>query len=182
MRNAAFMAIGVTLIILQANLYRVLGPLGSLLGPSWVHGVTPSLVLPLIIFLGVHEYSMARGALLAFGLGYAVDVLASAPIGLFTFVAVAIWWLARVAGVRLTAQTIITRMSLAFAFCIVETAMVLMLLAVFGSDNRRPVELASIALPHAISTALCSPVVFWIAQRLHQGSASVHATNEGGVR
>ena len=41
------------------------------------------------------------------------DTLSGAPIGLFTFVSVALWWLARVAGVRLTAQTALPRMSLA---------------------------------------------------------------------
>src|SRR5258708_7591887 len=106
MRNVAFVAIGIALLLVQGNLYRVLGPLH-------VHGVTPSLTLPLVIFLGVHEASMTRGALLAAGLGYALDLLASAPIGLFTFVSVSIWWLSRVAGVRLTAQTALTRMSLA---------------------------------------------------------------------
>ena len=80
-----------------SNLFRVIGPLASLVGPRFVHGVTPSLVLPLIIFLGVHELSTARGALLAFGIGYAEDMLSGAPVGLFTFISVAIWWLARVA-------------------------------------------------------------------------------------
>jgi rod shape-determining protein MreD len=171
MKSAAFVAIGMLLLLVQGNLYRVLGPLG-------IHGATPSLVLPLVIFLGVHEASMARGALLAAGLGYALDLLASAPIGLFTFVSVAIWWLSRVAGVRLTAQTALTRMSLAFGFSLVESAVILTLLAIFGIDTRRPVEIGSIIVPHALSTALFAPFVFRIAQRLYQGSAPVHGAQE----
>ena len=100
-----FLAIGLFFILLQAQIYRVLGPFG-------LHGATPSLVLPLVIFLGVHEPSMPRGALLAFGLGYLLDLLGVAPLFLFTFVFVALWALARVAGVRLTAQTVLTRFSL----------------------------------------------------------------------
>ena len=38
---------------------------------------------------------MARGALLAFVLGHALDLIASAPLWLFTFASVAVWWLAR---------------------------------------------------------------------------------------
>ena len=134
MRNIAFFAVGFLLILIQGNLHRVLGPLG------W-HGATPSLVLPMIVFLGVHEHSIPRGAITSFALGHALDLFASAPNWLFTFVSVAIWWLSRVAGVRLTAQTVITRMSLGLVFALVESTIVLVLLAVFGIDSRRPLEL-----------------------------------------
>lgn len=175
MRNAAFLAVGILLILAQANLYRLLGPLE-------IHGATPSLILPLIIFLGVYESSMARGALLAFGLGYALDLFASAPIGLFTFVSVAIWWLSRLAGVRLTAQTVLTRMSLAFAFSVVESAIILILIAIFGSDTRRPLEMATVLLPRAAATALFAPLVFKIAQKLHQSTIPVHSSAEAQAR
>jgi rod shape-determining protein MreD len=175
MRNTAFLAVGILLILAQANLYRLLGPLG-------LHGAAPSLILPLILFLGVYEHSMARGALLAFGLGYALDLFASAPIGLFTFVSVAIWWLSRVAGVRLTAQTVLTRMSLAFGFAIVESAVILILIAVFGSDTRRPLEMATVVLPRAAATALFSPLVFKIAQKLHLATTPAHGGAEAQAR
>ena len=175
MRNAAFLAIGVVLILVQANLYRVLG---------WMHfnGATPSLLLPLVIFLGVHEHSMARGALLAFALGYFLDLVAWAPMWLFTFITVANWWLSRVAGVRLTAQTFITRMSLGFVFALLEAAMVLILLAVFGSDTRRPLEIGNIVLPRAIATALFAPLVFRIAQRIHLSTQPAQGGAEGAAR
>jgi rod shape-determining protein MreD len=175
MRNAAFLAVGILLILAQANLYRLLGPLG-------IHGATPSLILPLIVFLGVYEHSMTRGALLAFGLGYALDLFASAPIGLFTFTMVAIWWLSRIAGVRLTAQTVLTRMSLAFAFTVVESALILILIAIFGSDTRRPLEMATVILPRAAATALFSPLVFKIAQKLHLSTIPVRSSAEAAAR
>ena len=114
---------------------------------------------------------MARGALLAFAIGYATDLLASAPIGLFALTDVSCWWLARIAGVRLTAQTWWTKAGLSFGFSLVESVLVLVLLAIFGVDPQRPLEIASVALPHATSTALCSLVVFPLAQRIHQGAA-----------
>jgi rod shape-determining protein MreD len=175
MRSTAYFGVAVLLLLIQSNLFRLFGPLGSLLGARWVHGVTPSLVLPLIVFLGVHEPSMPRGALLAFGIGYAEDLMSGAPVGLFTFISVAIWWLARVAGVRLTAQTALPRISLALAFSLVEGAMVLILLAVFGGDNRRPVEVASVVLPRSLATALFSPPVFRLAQRLRQSVTPARA-------
>lgn len=178
MRSAAYLAVAVLLLLAQANLGRLLGPLGDLVGEQWLRGAMPGLVLPLVVFLGVHELSLPRGALLAAGIGYAEDILAGAPIGLFTFVSVAVFWLARIAGVRLTAQTWLTRASLGFIFSLVEGALVLVLLAVFGSDNRRPVELAAGVVPHALVTGFCSPVLFKLAQRLRQGPAPVRAAGE----
>jgi rod shape-determining protein MreD len=181
MRNAAFLALGILLILVQSNLYRLLDPVYRLLESLHVYGATPSLVLPLIVFLGVHEHSTPRGALLAFALGYALDLFAAAPMWLLTFLSVATWWLARVAGVRLTAQTTLTRMSMAFGFAILQSAIILILLAIFGDDTRRPVEIGGTILPHAISTALFSPLVFKLAQKLHQGSMPMHGGGEGAA-
>jgi rod shape-determining protein MreD len=105
--------------------------------------------------------------------------LSGAPIGLLTFVSVAVWWISRIIGVRLTAQTWLTRASLGFAFTLAQGGLLLVLIAVFGSDNRRPVELTSVLLPHAVATALCSPALFKLAQRLRQGPAPVRPAAEG---
>jgi rod shape-determining protein MreD len=171
MRVAALLLLGVLLLLVQCNLYLLMGGLG-------LHGATPNLLLPVIIFVGVHEPSMARGALIAFALGHALDLFACAPMWLFTFIFVAIWWLARIAGVRLTAQTVLTRMSLAFAFTLVEAAIALILLAVFGSDTQRPLELGTVVPLRATATALCSPIVFRLVQRLFPPSTPVRAATE----
>jgi rod shape-determining protein MreD len=91
--------------------------------------------------------------------------------------------MARVAGVRLTAHTWLTRLSLGFVFSIVEAAITLILLAVFGSDTRRPVEIAAVVGPHALSTAIMAPLVFRIAQKLLQANApSGGGAAEGAIR
>ena len=66
-------------------------------------------------------------------------------------------------------------MSLAFAFSLVEGAMVLILLAIFGDDTRRPIEVGSVVVPRALATALCSPPIFRIAQRLQARAGSASA-------
>ncbi|MBN2195579.1 MAG: rod shape-determining protein MreD [Polyangiaceae bacterium] len=183
MRNLSLILLGVLLTLTQANVYRIMAMMEGVV-PDFVvpylHGATPNLVLPIVVFLGVQESSMGRGAILAFCLGYALDILADAPIGLFSFTYVALWWLARMAGVRLTAQTLLPRMSLAFAFALVEGLLVLVLLAVFGADTRRPVEISTVLLPHAIATALFAPLVFRWVQRLHSGgTGSTRGPAEG---
>ena len=172
MRDAAIIAIGMSLLLLQGNLYRFTAPLWSL-------GITPNFVLPLVIFTGIRESAMARGALLAFGLGYATDLFASAPVGLFTFTSVAIWWMAHVTSLRVSAQNVLTQVFLAFIFSLVQTAFVLTLLAIFGTDPQRPLEMFTVALPQALATALFSPLIFKLGHRLYQG-AGAPLRSQGG--
>lgn len=173
MRNALFAGLALVLVLAQANAFRIVGPAG-------LHGFTPALTLPLIIFLGVHEHSMTRGAVLAFVIGHLLDLFASAPVGMFAFVSVALWWLARVAGVRLAAQTAPTQMVLAFGFSLIQSVVVLVLLVVFGGDPQRPVELARLVFPHAAATALLSPLVFALAERVNVASTAGPRAGEGG--
>jgi cell shape-determining protein MreD len=200
-RNTAFVAVGIAFLILQANIYRGLQLFGSLHDalvarlaawdmPSAVALVktisgavaTPNLVLPLLIFTGVHEYSLMRGTALAFVLGYALDVFAAAPVGLFTFVSVSTFVLARAAGVRLAAQTVLTQLALAFLFALANSVLVLVLLAIFGKNPYGARALAALILPHAISTALAAPLVFRIAQRIHLATLTVPRPGEGPPR
>jgi rod shape-determining protein MreD len=171
-RNTLFLSVGLLLLVIQGNLHRVLGHIP-------LAGITPNLILPLIVFMGVHEYSVVRGATLAFALGYALDMFAGAPVGLFTFITVAIFVLSRAAGVRLAAQTILTQLALAFGFALFESITVLMLVAIFGRDPHSPRALLSLVLPHATATSVVSPLIFRIAERLHQATITVPRP-EGG--
>ena len=186
MRNSAFLALGLALIIVQSNLFRLVGygvvMQETLFGPVTIAGVTPSLLLPLIVFMGVHEYSLWRGALLSFALGYLLDVFASAPIGLYTFSSVAIFVVSRVVGVRLAAQTFLTKMLLAFCFALLEGAIIVILTAIFGGDAARSRALATLLLPHALSTGLLAPIVFNVAQRVHEVTITVPRPGEVGSR
>jgi rod shape-determining protein MreD len=220
MRNVAFLALGVGLLMLQANVFRALdGVPVSVAIVIWVAALVldaarmlrqtrgapgrpgaiaafrpdlvlpatvllgytllvafghprvgrpiPALVLPVILFMGVHEYSLARGATVAFVLGYATDVIGIAPVGLYTFTYVATFVLARAAGVRLAAQTTWMQVLLVGAFALLQSTMVLVLLAIFGRDAWVPRSLYPLTLSHAIATAAVAPIVFRCAQALH---------------
>lgn len=146
----------------------------ALLSTSWHEHLgrpVPALVLPLILFMGVHEYSLARGAAVAFVLGYATDVLGIAPVGLYTFTYVATFVLARGAGVRLAAQTTWMQVLLVGAFAVLHSTMVLVLLAIFGRDAWVPRSLYPLAAAHAVATAAIAPAVFQLAQALHVATA-----------
>ena len=177
MRNTAFLLTGVLLLVLQASLYR----LGSALPVAWL---VPSLVLPLVLFMGVHEYSVARGAALSFLIGYATDLFAGAPVGLYTFTWVAVFLLARAAGVRLAAQTLLTQLALAFGFALVEGVTVVVLLAIFreAAAAYSVRALLPVIVPHAVATAALSPLVFRLAERLHQATIGLARPDGGGAR
>src|SRR5579862_2626644 len=172
MRNTAFLALGVALLVVQGNLFRFIDRLH-------VPGAIPSLLLPLVVFMGVHEYSIARGAALSFTLGYLLDIFASAPIGLFTFITVATFVVSRAAGVRLAAQTLITKVALALVFGLVQGVLIVVLTAIFGNDQSRSRALALLVPPHAIATALCAPFVFSLAERVHAATITVPRPGEG---
>jgi rod shape-determining protein MreD len=142
----------------------------------------PALVLPLVLFMGVHEYSLARGATIAFVLGYATDVFGIAPVGLYTFTYVTTFLLARAAGVRLATQTVWTQALLVGAFTVLQSVMVLLLLSIFGRDPWVPKSLYPLVLPHALATAAVAPAVFRLAEAIHQSSSSSTGGDLAGAR
>jgi hypothetical protein len=219
MRNVAFLAVGLALLLLQANVYRAVddirpalavaawvvavimdvartvppmragpgpGRALSMLRADWSLPATvllgyallakvahahvgrpiPALVLPLILFMGVHEYS--------------TDVLGIAPVGLYTFTYVATFVLARAAGVRLAMQTTWMQVLLVGAFAIVQSTMTLVLLAIFGRDAWIPRSLYPLAVPHAIATAAVSPIVFRVSQAIHAATSGSPRAEAGG--
>jgi rod shape-determining protein MreD len=186
-RNTAFFIAGVLLLLVQSNMFRLSGLVLRLI--AWmfrlhhdltVPGLVPSLVLPLILFMGVHEYSLVRGACVAFALGYLTDLVGVAPIGLYTSTYVALYILARAAGVRLAAQTMLMQLGLALAFTLVHSVMILVLLAIFGRDAWVPRALYPMALPHVLATGIVAPIVFRIAQRIHQATMAGSPKEAGG--
>jgi rod shape-determining protein MreD len=177
MRNTAFLVAGIALLLVQANLFRVLGPLH-------IAGLVPSLVLPLILFMGVHEYSVVRGASVSFVLGYATDLIGIVPIGLYTFTYVTLFILGRAAGVRLAAQTMMMQVGLVLCFALVHSVMMLILLAIFGKDESTrayvPRVLSYLILPHVLATGAAAPLVFRLAERIHSATVT-HAGSRDTV-
>ncbi|AKU99788.1 hypothetical protein AKJ09_06452 [Labilithrix luteola] len=187
MRNTAFFLAGVVLLLVQSNLFRVIGLVLRIVG--WMvradhdlvaPGLVPSLLLPLILFMGVHEYSLVRGAGVAFALGYLTDLVGVAPIGLYTSTYVAIFVLSRAAGVRLAAQTMLMQVGLAVAFTLVHSVMLLVLLAIFGRDAWVPRALYPMAIPHVLTTGATAPLIFRLAARIHAATMTGSAKEAGG--
>lgn len=159
MRYTAFLLLGLVLIALQGEMYLVLGPLAA-------KGFRPSLLVPLLVFLGVTETNLALGACVAFLLGYVLDVVGGAPIGLYTFSSVATVALARIAGFRVVTRGGFARALLAGGFAALGSVIVLVLLAIFGKSPYVPRAMAKLVIPHAIATAVVAPIIYRIAAKV----------------
>ncbi len=161
MRNAAFVMLGFAILVLQAAVGALM-PLSS-----WA----PNLVLPLVIYLGVsHEVHIVRGASLAFILGYLLDSFCGSPMGLFTFVMVATFMVARGTGLNLFMRGPLFQIVLTLAFGVLAGGAVLALRAIFEPPAPFPigtvVDTISSLTAGAVVTALVSPVMFLIVRRL----------------
>jgi rod shape-determining protein MreD len=188
MRYSVLLAFGVFLLLLQENFFRITDSASAILealrvSPAYTHmpGLTPAFALPMLLFMGVHEYPLIRGAPIAFVLGYLTDLLGVAPVGLYAFTYVALFTLVRTAGLRLAAQTRWMQFLITFGFALVQSFVVLVLLAIFGRDGGWvPRTVFPLMFPHAAATAFFGPIVFAILERLHEATHSAGQT--GGAR
>ena len=153
---------GFLLLVVQSSI-AMLVPMDS---------VTPNLMLPIVIFLGVSpEVHIVRGALISFALGYLLDSNCGSPLGLHTFVMTASFLIARGAGLRLFPQAGAFQVLLTFLMTIAFGATVLTLRAIFehptaeiGGGTAQQTVLS--LLGPAATTAACSPFVFAITRRI----------------
>lgn len=179
MRYTSLLAFGLGLLILQANFFRLSDAAAAFavwahLPVSWqsIPGFVPAFSLPILLFMGVREYPLARGAGIAFVFGYVSDLFGVAPVGLYAFTFVALFTLVRTAGLRLAAQTRWMQLLITFGFTLVQSFVVLLLLAIFGRDTWVPRSVFPMMFPHAIATAMVGPFIFALLERIHDYTAS----------
>ena len=171
-RNVLVVLFAIFLLIVQGNFFRLFPLLPQQL--SWT---TPTLTIPLVVYLGLNEPRAARGAILAFVIGSLADAIASGPAWVFTFSYVLSWWYARIVGNRFSGQSLPGQIGLGFVFTAMHGVLIIILLAIFGSDSAIAVELAPPLIPHSCVTALLSPLVFRIAQRIYPiGHGTTHTS------
>jgi rod shape-determining protein MreD len=173
-RHTAFFGLGFVLLLMQQNFFRFLGLLGALCTAMHIPrtlvdtpGLVPSFAVPLILFMGVHEFALVRGAALAFLLGYFTDLIGIAPVGLYTFTYVGLFVLTRAAGLRFAAQTRWMQLLLGCGCALIQSIVVLGLIAIFGGDAWIPRAVYKMALPHTLATGLITPFIFKVAERVH---------------
>lgn len=161
MRTAAFILFGFVLLVLQGAV-GVLIPLGE-----W----SPNLMLPIVIYLGVsNDVHVVRGAILAFVLGYLLDIFCGINMGLQTFVMVASFLIARGAGLNLFMRGPLLQILTTFVFGLIAGGSILALRAIFEA----PAPFALDGVGHTVytlvagaaATGLLAPPMFAAVRRI----------------
>jgi len=130
-----------------------------------VPALAPNLMLPVVIMLGVsQEVPIVRGATVSFVLGYLLDGFSGNLMSLQTFILVATFMLARVAGLRLFLRGPAFQIALTFLVALVAGGAILALQAIFAESPNIPLEdtwsQAAALCATAVTTALCAPLMF----------------------
>ena len=120
----------------------------------------PNAALAVVLYMGLHDHDLGRGALISFGIGYMMDAFAGSPIGLFTFVSVAVFLISKVAAWRLFLQGWIFEIILSFFLALVAGGVILTIRALFDQDFGSLLSHLKIVLLRALATALVAPFVF----------------------
>lgn len=158
MINALLLVMGFGLLVVQSLLHHVLPT-------QWL---LPMLVLPMVLFMAVGDFSLARGASLSFVLGYMADAFSGLPMGLYTFSFLNVFLLSRVAGLKLFLHGVVFQILLTFVASLAIGVLVLGLHVVFGRDQHQLAMAPALAVvtTQGLCTALCSPLVFSLMRRL----------------
>ena len=157
MRNLAFVGFGIVLAIVESFI--------DLLLPS--DYLTPDLVLPLILYMGLLGFNATRGAAIAFVIGYVLDTLQpGAPICLNMFVLVCLFLISRLLAARLLLAGAFFHVLLVFLMSVASSLIVIALRAIFERHVGSLVYLATVIPTSAVTTALISPIVFGVARRI----------------
>lgn len=160
-RSTAMIALGFSLLVVQATMSTVFH-----LDPF-----VPNLVLPLVIFLGVSpDVEIARGAAVAFVLGYLFDLYSGNRMGVATFVMVLTFMTLRGAGFRLFLRGPQFQIPLTFVVGMFAGGAEVTIRAVF--EPRPPVLVDATwnrfgdLSASALVTALAAPLLFHAGQRV----------------
>lgn len=150
MLDAAIVIFAFLALVIQSTLAHI----------TAIDMVLPSLSLPIVLYMGLHNYNASRGALLSLTIGYMMDVFAGSPMGLYTFTAVVIFLFSRVAALRLFLHGWMFEMLLTFFLALISSLVVISIRAMFEKDFGDLLMQLKIVSCRAGATAVTAPAVF----------------------
>ena len=123
----------------------------------------PDIVLILILYLSF-SYPIASGGILAFFLGYLMDLFSGNPFGLYTFTRPFIFYVARLFKERLYLEGVLSQFLLVFSLALAEGILILILLSGLNPKPIGPLysKLATVLLPQSFFTGLITPALFLV--------------------
>ncbi len=158
MHNLTLIGLGLVLAVAETLLERLLP----------VEHLVPDLVLALILYMGLMSYNSARGAAIAFVIGYFVDALQpGCPICLNMLVLVSVFLLSRLLTSRLLLAGLAFHVLLVLIGSLFSSLIIIGVRAIFERQVGDLEPLALVVATRAAATAVTAPFVFFLVRRVN---------------
>lgn len=143
-----------------------------------IQRIRPDIVLILTLYLGL-SYPPISGGILAFFMGYLMDLFSGNVLGLYSLSRPLIFYLAQIFKDRVYLEGFLSQFLFVFLSAVVEGFLLLIL---FSGLNPSPLGnlyplLFTVLLPQSFSTALITPILFPLFRR-----GSLFLSNPKGMR
>lgn len=152
MHSVAIIVMSFLLLVLQATFAQIVS----------LDMFIPSLSFPVVLYIALHNYNAGHGAVLAFIIGYMMDIFAGSPMGLHTFITVAVFLVSRVAALRLFFQGWFFEIILVFLLALMSSTMLLLIRALFDKEFGGLLIHFKTVVSRSGATALVAPLIFGI--------------------
>jgi len=157
MRRILFpLFLGILFLTLQTTLLKSLP----------VQSIRPDIVLILTLYLGL-SYPLISGGILAFFMGYLMDLFSGNVLGLYTFSRPLIFYIAQLFKGRFYLEGILSQFLFVFLSALVEGLLILVLLNGLNPNplgNLYPM-LFTVLLPQSFFTGLITPILFFLLNK-----------------
>lgn len=128
-----------------------------------IHRVRPDLVLILTLYLGL-SYPLFSGGILAFFMGFIMDLFSGNSFGLYTFSRPLIFYVAQLFRGRFYLESFSLQSLYVFIFALFEGLLILILLTALNPDplNHLYPLLFTFLLPQSFFTSMVAPILFYL--------------------
>jgi len=143
-----------------------------------IHRIRPDIVLILTLYLGL-SYPPISGGILAFFMGYLMDLFSGNVLGLYSLSRPLIFYIAQIFKDRFYLEGLLSQFLFVFLSAMAEGFLLLILLTGLNPSplgNLYPL-LFTVLLPQSLSTGLITPILFPLFRR-----GSLFLANPKGMR
>lgn len=148
-----YLILGTSFLTLNAAILHVISP----------YGILPDFILIMVFYLGFHRRSI-EGVITSFFLGLIADTFSSGVVGTTSFGLVFIFAVTRLLSKKMDFNSMPIKIGGAFIMTLLKANLVYLVLRILLFN--RDVSFYAFAVPAAIITAIISPVVFNLLDRL----------------
>ncbi|HBO83845.1 MAG TPA: rod shape-determining protein MreD [Deltaproteobacteria bacterium] len=150
-----YLIIGIIFQILNTTLLQAILPYNFL----------PDFMLVLVFYLGFHRRSV-EGVITSFSLGFITDTFSGGVMGITSFGLVSVFVLTYALSRKMTADALPVKIGGTFIMALLKAGLIYIVLRaiLFGRDT----QFYTLAIPSALSTALLSPFVFSLLDRVER--------------